>query len=81
MVDLTEIRNKVIALLAHILKISKETITDESTLESLGADSLNRVQIVMELEDAFNVEISDDDAEKLITVKNTIEHMQKLLQK
>ena len=79
--DLTEIRTKVIGILAHILKISKETITDESTLESLGADSLNRVQIVMELEDAFNIEISDDDAEKLITVKDTIEHMHKVLQK
>ncbi len=78
--DRTDIRNKVIALLAHILKISKETIKDESTLTNLGADSLNRVQIVMELEDAFNVEISDEDAEKLTTVVSTIEHMQKLLQ-
>ncbi len=79
MVELTDIRDKVVSILAHILKISKETITDESTLESLGADSLNRVQIVMELEDAFNVEISDDDAEKFITVKDTVEHMHKLL--
>ena len=79
--DRTDIRNKVIALLAHILKVSKDTITDESTLTSLGADSLNRVQIVMELEDAFNVEITDEDAEKLTTVASTIEHMQKLLQK
>lgn len=79
--DRTDIRNKVIALLGHILKVSKESIKDESTLESLGADSLNRVQIVMELEDAFGVEISDDDAEKLTTVNSTVEHIQQLLQK
>lgn len=79
--DQADIRNKVIGILAHILKISKEAIKDESTLESLGADSLNRVQIVMELEDAFNVEISDDDAERLTTVNSTVEHMLKLLQK
>lgn len=79
--DRTDIRNKVVAILAHILKISKETINDESTLESLGADSLNRVQIVMELEDAFNIEISDDDAEKFTTVATTVNHIQQLLTK
>lgn len=79
--DRIDIRNKVIALLAHILKISKESIKDESTLDSLGADSLNRVQIIMELEDDFGVEISDDDADKLTTVKSTIEYIQQLLEK
>ncbi len=79
--DRTDIRTKVVTILAHILKVSKETITDESTLESLGADSLNRVQIVMELEDAFNIEISDDDAEKFTTVQQTVDIIQHLLQK
>jgi len=79
-VNRTDINAKVLAILAHILKISKEAIKEDATLESLGADSLNRVQIVMELEDAFGIEISDDDAEKFNTVKDTVDLIQKLVQ-
>ncbi len=73
-----EIKAKVIEIIAHILKISKESITDQSTLESLGADSLNRVEFVMELEDTFRVEINDEEAEKLVTVGQAIDYIQKL---
>ena len=41
---------------------------DKNLMEDLGADSLDTVQIVMELEEAFNVEITDDEAETLTTV-------------
>ncbi len=75
-----DINAKVVATVAHILKISKETIKEESTLESLGADSLNRVEFVMELEEAFGIEINDDEAEKLSTVKETVDFIQHLKQ-
>ena len=71
-----DINAKVVATVAHILKISKETIKEESTLESLGADSLNRVEFVMELEEAFGIEINDDEAEKLSSVKETVDFIQ-----
>lgn len=76
--DRAEINAKVIAIIARILKISKDTIAGDATIESLGADSLNRVQLVMELEEAFGVEINDEDAEKLSTVDQTVEYIQRL---
>ncbi len=75
-----DINAKVIGIIAHILKISKEAIKEESTLESLGADSLNRVEFIMELEEAFGLEINDDEAEKLSTVKETVDYIQRLTQ-
>ena len=56
-------------LIAKQLEIDVDTVTDDKNLmEDLGADSLDTVQIVMELEEAFNVEITDDEAETLTTV-------------
>lgn len=71
-----DIYAKVVGIIAHILKVSNDTIKEESTLESLGADSLNRVEFVMELEEAFGLEIKDEDAEKLSTVKDTVDYIQ-----
>ena len=56
-------------IIAEQLKIDVGTVTDyKNLIEDLGADSLDTVQIVMELEEAFNVEITDDEAETLTTV-------------
>lgn len=52
-------------LIADQLSIAPEQINDAVTLEQLGADSLDRVEIVMKLEELFDIEINDDDAEKL----------------
>lgn len=70
-----EIQAKVIATLATVLKISKEQISPTSTLEELGADSLNRVEFVLGLEDAFNVEISDDAAEHFGRVNEVVDYL------
>ncbi len=74
--DRVEINAKVIAIVARILKIQQDTVNGEATIESLGGDSLNRVQYVMELEEAFGIEISDEDAEKLVTVDQTVDYIQ-----
>jgi acyl carrier protein len=66
-----------VGIVAHILNISKDAIREESTLESLGADSLNRVEFIMELEEAFGLEINDEEAEKLTTVKETTDFIQR----
>ena len=56
-------------IIAEQLKIDVGTVTDyKNLIEDLGADSLDTVQIVMELEEAFIVEITDDEAETLTTV-------------
>ena len=76
-----EITEKVTSIIAQILKISKEGITKEITLEDLGADSLNRVEFVMELEETFGIEIDDEEADKLETVDQTVEYVEQLVSK
>lgn len=48
-----------------------------SFADDLGADSLDRVELVMALEEAFGVEITDADAEKIVTVQDAVEYIQK----
>tara|TARA_Y100000768_G_C23896723_1_gene642989 strand:- start:821 stop:1036 length:216 start_codon:yes stop_codon:yes gene_type:complete len=56
-------------IIAEQLDIDIDAVTDDKNLmEDLGADSLDTVQIVMELEEAFDVEITDEDAETLVTI-------------
>ena len=56
-------------IIAETLKINIESVTDDTHLmNDLGADSLDTVQLVMEIEEAYDIEISDEDAETLDTV-------------
>ena len=48
-----------------------------SFVEDLGADSLDRVELIMALEETFGVEIPDEDAEKIVTVQNAVDYIQK----
>jgi len=68
---------KVKRLIAEQLMIDTSEITPSATLEDLGADSLDVVEIVMVLEEQFNIEISDDDAEKLTTLPLVVEYVGK----
>ena len=49
---------------------------EASFVDDLGADSLDRVELVMALEEAFGVEIPDADAEKIVTVQDAVEYIQ-----
>jgi acyl carrier protein len=58
------------------LGVDEEQVTpDASITDDLGADSLDRVELVMAMEQEFNVEISDEDAEKIETVKNSVDYI------
>jgi len=50
---------------------------DTSILNSLDADSLDLVEIIMAIEDEFNIEIPDDDAEKFLTIGDIVEYLEK----
>ena len=64
---------KVKAIIAKELNIDESKITLESSLsEDLGADSLDLVELLMTLEDEFNVTVSDDEAIKLKTVEDIV---------
>lgn len=74
------IADKVRAVIADQLLVDLEEIIDDASfVEDLGADSLDTVELIMEFEDEFGVEIADEDAEKILTVGEAIAYISNLL--
>ena len=72
-----EIRQKFLEILVDILAVTHSEVTDESDLiRDLHADSLDIVEIVIECEIEFAVDIPDEDAEKLSTVKDWVDYLE-----
>lgn len=68
---------KVKSLLAEKLDISVEQVVDSAKImEDLGADSLDTVEIVMELEEEFEIQIPEEEADNLITVGDIVTYVQ-----
>ena len=68
---------KVVAILAKQLDVEEESISMETTLvEDLGADSLDVVDLVMTLEDEFDMEIPDEDVEDVRTVGDIVKYLE-----
>jgi acyl carrier protein len=76
--DSKETSAKVIGIVAEILNTDSATIKADSTFESLGADSLDMLEIIMKLEEAFGIEISDDQAAQIKTVGEAVDNIQKI---
>lgn len=76
--DRNDTYNKVIDVIADKLSIDKKSISAQSTLQTLGADSLDMVQIIMHLEELFGIEINDEDAEKLASVDDVVSYVHNL---
>ncbi|GEB25579.1 acyl carrier protein [Pediococcus acidilactici] len=71
-----EIFNKIAAILADRFELDADQITEKLNFkEDLNADSIDIVEFVLELEDTFGAEISDEDAEKLTTVANAVNYI------
>ena len=71
---MNDIEQRVKKVVAEQLSINEADIKNESAfIEDLGADSLDTVELLMALEDAFKVEIPDDQQEKLRTVQDAID--------
>lgn len=63
-------------LIADRLGVEVDKVTPEASFkDDLGADSLDLVELVMELEDEFDLEISDEDAEKINTVQDVLDYI------
>jgi acyl carrier protein len=56
---------------------SSEVVPEASFVDDLGADSLDRVELIMAFEEDFDLEIPDGDAEKIVTVQDAISYIQK----
>ena len=73
-----EIQEKIRQVIADQLGIKIQEVTDTAKfVDDLGADSLDIVELIMELEDKFLIAIPDDEADKLITVGDAIKYIEK----
>ncbi|MDF1566201.1 MAG: acyl carrier protein [Deltaproteobacteria bacterium] len=70
------VENKVRSIIAEQLGIAEDTVkTDSAFIEDLGADSLDIVELVMAMEDEFEVEIPDEEAENIKTVADAVKYI------
>ena len=72
------LEEKVITLVMEQLDVTKEEcVLEASFIDDLGADSLDLVELIMEMEEKFGVEIADEELEKIRTIKDIIEFLTK----
>ena len=70
------VENKVKKIIAEKLSVEIEKVIPEASfIDDLGADSLDLVELIMTMEEEFEMDISDDAAEKLVTVKDVIDYI------
>lgn len=73
------IEEKVREIIVEQLGVESEKVTsDAKFIEDLGADSLDTVELVMAFEDAFDIEVPDEEAEKLQSVSEVVAYIQKV---
>ena len=73
---MSTVEQQVKAIVAEQLGVKQEQVTnDASFVDDLGADSLDTVELVMALEEEFEIEIPDEDAEKITTVHQAIDYI------
>ena len=72
------IEDKVKKIIAEKLSVDLEEIVPEASfVDDLGADSLDLVELIMSMEEEFDTDISDEDAEQITTVKDAIDYVNK----
>ena len=75
---MSDISDKVKKIVVEHLGVEEGKVTPEASfIDDLGADSLDTVELVMAFEEAFGVEIPEDAAEKISTVKDAIDYIEK----
>ncbi|MGH9773766.1 MAG: acyl carrier protein [Candidatus Acidiferrales bacterium] len=67
------VSEEIISILASVKRIPRERITLDSSLESLGLDSLDTITLLFELEKKFNITIPDENARKIRSVRDIVE--------
>lgn len=72
------IEEKIRRIIVDQLGVDAGEVTESASfIDDLGADSLDRAEFIMAFEEAFDIEISDEDAGKIVTVQDVIEYVQK----
>ena len=71
-----EVFDKVIEIIVEQLGVAENAVTQEASfIDDLGSDSLDIVELIMALEEEFDLEIPDSDAEKVVTVGDVVEYI------
>jgi len=79
-VSISDIAAKVIAVVAKQLEVEAEQVTPETSfINDLGADSLDTVELIMEFENEFGINIPDEEAENIQTVGEAIKYVEEHL--
>jgi len=75
---MSEIADRVKKIVIEHLGVDESKVTDSASfIDDLGADSLDTVELVMTFEEEFGIEIPDDAAEKILTVKDAVDFIEK----
>ena len=70
------VENKVMKIIAEKLSVDMEEVVPEASfVDDLGADSLDLVELIMSMEEEFDMDISDEDAEQIASVKDAIDYI------
>ena len=77
---MSDVEKKVIKIICEQLDVSEEDVVSKASfVDDLGADSLDQVELIMAMEEEFDISISDEDAENINTVQDTIDYITKAL--
>ncbi len=77
---MSDIQEKVMEIICEQLDVEAEAVVLEASfVDDLGADSLDQVELIMAIEEEFDVSIPDEDAEKIVKVSDAIEYIEKAL--
>lgn len=71
--------DKIREIISDKLGIKEDEITMESTFEGLGADSLDIVEFIMAIEDEYDIQVADEEVEKVETVGDVVEYIETLV--
>ena len=78
---MSDIEGKVKKMICEQLDVSEEDVVlAASFVDDLGADSLDQVELIMAMEEEFNVSISDEEAEKIVTVQDAMDYVKKAME-
>ena len=77
-IELKDTAHKVISIIAQKLNVDTAVVHEQSTLQDIGADSLDMVEIIMKIEEEFGIEINDEAAENLHNIGDVIKYVHQL---
>jgi len=73
------VNQEMIDIIVEQLSVEKDKVVPEASfVDDLGADSLDLVELIMAMEEKFDIEIPDEDAEKIVTVQDAVSYVDKL---